>query len=218
LVEYWTRRTGHKVISPTVQRDYEKMLMARLGPDKIPPNALKAAVEGALVEPFYVERKYDMPENIWCNGKRVAKLVRAFREWKGKVAPSEAAAAKAAQTESALAAARERFAQVAAEMAPPEPDEWAAILAALQEPRPQPGWGKEPTPAINSHSFGTWFRPTRAIGLTADAIIVEVPNDAFRDWISKNYGKAIKESMAHSGVARDPVYFTSAETRPEEPG
>ncbi len=56
---------------------------------------------------------------------------------------------------------------------------------------------------LPSQAYETWFQPTRAVGSTASALVVEVPNPFFRDWLRSHYTEMIDrilEDLAHSKV------------------
>jgi chromosomal replication initiator protein len=48
---------------------------------------------------------------------------------------------------------------------------------------------------VNRHSFYTWFKPTSFVGEDAAAVTVRVPNDLFKDWLTKHYAGVISEAM-----------------------
>jgi len=48
---------------------------------------------------------------------------------------------------------------------------------------------------VNRHSFYTWFRPTSFLADDHGAVTVRVPNDVFRDWLTKHYSGVISEAM-----------------------
>ena len=47
---------------------------------------------------------------------------------------------------------------------------------------------------INRHSFYTWFKPTRFLDDAGETVRVTVPNDLFRDWLTKHYAGVIGEA------------------------
>jgi len=49
---------------------------------------------------------------------------------------------------------------------------------------------------VNKHSFHTWFKPTRFIDDQGKTVTVRVPNDLFRDWLTKHYAGVIGEAVA----------------------
>ena len=57
---------------------------------------------------------------------------------------------------------------------------------------------------VNRHSFYTWFKPTSFLEDEGQTIIVKVPNDLFRDWLTKHYagviGEAVDELKRHGTV------------------
>ncbi len=48
---------------------------------------------------------------------------------------------------------------------------------------------------VNRHSFYTWFKPTAFVDDARDTVTVRVPNDLFRDWLTKHYAGVISESV-----------------------
>jgi chromosomal replication initiator protein len=48
---------------------------------------------------------------------------------------------------------------------------------------------------VNRHSFYTWFRPTSFLADDNGSVTVRVPNDVFRDWLTKHYSAVINEAM-----------------------
>ena len=49
---------------------------------------------------------------------------------------------------------------------------------------------------VNRHSFYTWFRPTTLLEEDRTSITVRVPNDVFKDWLTKHYSGVITEAMS----------------------
>jgi len=48
---------------------------------------------------------------------------------------------------------------------------------------------------VNRHSFYTWFKPTSFIADNGDAIVVRVPDQVFRDWLTRHYAPIINEAL-----------------------
>jgi len=48
---------------------------------------------------------------------------------------------------------------------------------------------------VNRYSFYTWFRPTAFLADDNGSVTVRVPNDVFRDWLTKHYSGVISEAM-----------------------
>ena len=48
---------------------------------------------------------------------------------------------------------------------------------------------------VNKHSFYTWFRPTTLVADSGERVTVRVPNDLFRDWLTKHYAGIISEAV-----------------------
>jgi len=45
---------------------------------------------------------------------------------------------------------------------------------------------------LDSHSFKTWFSPTRAMGFREDSLIVLVPNEVFVGYLESEYGQQVR--------------------------
>ncbi len=69
---------------------------------------------------------------------------------------------------------------------------------------------------VNRHSFYTWFRPTALVTDTGTAITVRVPNDLFRDWLSKHYSVVISEALTEVGRPDVGLIFVSEGVTPDE--
>ncbi|MBM41100.1 MAG: chromosomal replication initiator protein DnaA [Acidobacteria bacterium] len=54
---------------------------------------------------------------------------------------------------------------------------------------------------VNRHSFFTWFKPTAFLDDDGSTVRVKVPNDLFRDWLTKHYAGVIAEAV--SDLKRD---------------
>src|SRR5512134_2942813 len=52
---------------------------------------------------------------------------------------------------------------------------------------------------VNRHSFYTWFKPTSFISEGGTSITVRVPNQLFKDWLTKHYSVVISEALAEVG-------------------
>ena len=59
---------------------------------------------------------------------------------------------------------------------------WSQVLARIES-------------KVNKHSFHTWFKPTSFINDEGETVTVGVPNDLFRDWLTKHYSGVIKEAI-----------------------
>ena len=67
---------------------------------------------------------------------------------------------------------------------PPGPPEntWEGILAKIET-------------RVGSHSFSTWFKPTRFLGEDASSLAVRVPNTWFAEWLRTNYSGLIQDAL-----------------------
>jgi chromosomal replication initiator protein len=52
---------------------------------------------------------------------------------------------------------------------------------------------------VNRHSFYTWFKPTSFLAEDVSSVTVKVPNDVFKDWLTKHYSGVIGEAMSEVG-------------------
>lgn len=59
---------------------------------------------------------------------------------------------------------------------------------------------------VNKHSFYTWFRPTTLVADSGERVTVRVPNDLFRDWLTKHYAGIISEAVTE--VQREGMQIT----------
>jgi chromosomal replication initiator protein len=68
---------------------------------------------------------------------------------------------------------------------------------------------------LNPHSFATWMRPTEELGVLTDGegdrLVIVVPNDTFRTWITRNYREAIDEACQAAGVTAGLTFVTRDE-------
>ena len=49
---------------------------------------------------------------------------------------------------------------------------------------------------VNRHSFYTWFKPTSFMGEDGASVTVRVPNNLFKEWLTKHYSGVLAESLA----------------------
>src|SRR5262245_60077779 len=62
---------------------------------------------------------------------------------------------------------------------------------------------------VNRHSFYTWFRPTNFLAEDVVSVTVKVPNDVFKDWLTKHYSGVINEAMSEAGRPNLTVNFVA---------
>ena len=51
---------------------------------------------------------------------------------------------------------------------------------------------------VNRHSFYTWFRPTVFVEDSGERVTIRVPNELFRDWLTKHYAEVINEAATET--------------------
>ncbi len=64
---------------------------------------------------------------------------------------------------------------------------WEEVLAHLKE-------------RITAQAFETWFSDTRAVTLSDNRLIVEVPNEFYIDWLEEHYSKVVREALKEAGA------------------
>ena len=62
---------------------------------------------------------------------------------------------------------------------------------------------------VNRHSFYTWFKPTSFIAEDRGSVTVRVPNDVFKDWLTKHYSGVITEAMTELKRPHLTVHFVA---------
>ena len=55
---------------------------------------------------------------------------------------------------------------------------------------------------VNPLSFETWFRPITRGGKEEATIVLQVPNETFRNWIASNYGEILEDSLEELNLQR----------------
>jgi chromosomal replication initiator protein len=60
---------------------------------------------------------------------------------------------------------------------------------------------------VNRHTFYTWFRPTSFGTEDSSGLSVRVPNDVFKQWLTRHYAAVISEAMAELKRLNTPVHF-----------
>ncbi|MCM8781828.1 MAG: chromosomal replication initiator protein DnaA, partial [Candidatus Omnitrophica bacterium] len=71
-------------------------------------------------------------------------------------------------------------------------------------------------PSLNPQTFQTWFTFITPISLKEDVLVLEVPNQFFRNWISEHYIDAIKKSLRELAGQELEVEFRVSETQEEK--
>ncbi|HJN44355.1 MAG: chromosomal replication initiator protein DnaA [Acidobacteria bacterium] len=71
---------------------------------------------------------------------------------------------------------------------------------------------------VNRHSFYTWFKPTRFLQDEGKSVTVKVPNDLFRDWLTKHYAGVIGEAVDELERHGTEISFVTEGTAPAPSG
>src|SRR5687767_5002942 len=70
---------------------------------------------------------------------------------------------------------------------------------------------------VNRHSFYTWFKPTSFVAEGNGAITVRVPNQLFKDWLTKHYSLVLSEALAEVRRPGTFVVFVAEGTAAAQP-
>jgi chromosomal replication initiator protein len=70
---------------------------------------------------------------------------------------------------------------------------------------------------VNRHSFYTWFKPTSFITEGGGSITVRVPNQLFKDWLTKHYSMVLSEALAEVRRPGTSVVFVAEGTSVPQP-
>jgi chromosomal replication initiator protein len=69
---------------------------------------------------------------------------------------------------------------------------------------------------VNRHSFYTWFKPTTFVSEDRASIVVSVPNEVFKDWLTKHYSGVIAEALSEVKRPTATINF-QAESQADSP-
>ncbi len=78
---------------------------------------------------------------------------------------------------------------------------WSQVLALIET-------------KVNRHSFYTWFKPTSFLLDEGRTVTVQVPNDLFRDWLTKHYAGVIGEAIDELERHGTEILFETAAAEP----
>ena len=70
---------------------------------------------------------------------------------------------------------------------------------------------------VNRHSFYTWFKPTSFVTEGGGSITVRVPNQLFKDWLTKHYSMVLSEALAEVRRPGTSVVFVAEGTPVAQP-
>ncbi|NKB86943.1 MAG: chromosomal replication initiator protein DnaA [Acidobacteria bacterium] len=48
---------------------------------------------------------------------------------------------------------------------------------------------------LDPQTFDTWFRPTSMLGTQSGVLLISVPNEVFRDWLTQKYAGLVREAL-----------------------
>ena len=67
---------------------------------------------------------------------------------------------------------------------------------------------------VSRHNFHTWFEPTRCLAHEADTITVLVPNDVFKQWLTRHYAGVIREAADEVGRPNTTISLVTDDAAP----
>jgi chromosomal replication initiator protein len=67
---------------------------------------------------------------------------------------------------------------------------------------------------LTQHTFNTWIQPLKFMEVTSNSILLEVPNDFFREMISDNYISMIEEAVSAINKSKLDVELTVSQKSP----
>ncbi len=70
---------------------------------------------------------------------------------------------------------------------------------------------------VNRHIFYTWFKPTAFVADAGGTLRIRVPNELFRDWLTKHYPAVLDEALVEIGRAGSTITFVTDEPVPAQP-
>jgi len=69
---------------------------------------------------------------------------------------------------------------------------------------------------VNKQSFETWFKPTKGVALSEDALLIQVPNQFFCDWLEEHYFSLIQATVHELTGSRPVLSFNVPSEKREE--
>jgi chromosomal replication initiator protein len=70
---------------------------------------------------------------------------------------------------------------------------------------------------VNRHIFYTWFKPTTFVGDDGARLRIRVPNDLFRDWLTKHYATVLDEALGEVDRKGTTVTFVTDASEATDP-
>ena len=67
---------------------------------------------------------------------------------------------------------------------------------------------------VSRHVFHEWFRPTRLLDSEGDTVTVVVPDDLFKDWLTRHYAGLIQEAAREIGRPELVISLVTADAAP----
>jgi chromosomal replication initiator protein len=69
---------------------------------------------------------------------------------------------------------------------------------------------------VNPQTFETWFKPTKGISISGEALILEVPNSFFKDWLLEHHLELIKATLRNISGRSLTLDFLYSSSEPEK--
>ena len=71
---------------------------------------------------------------------------------------------------------------------------------------------------VNRHIFYTWFKPTALVSDDGVALRIRVPDNLFRDWLTKHYAAVLDEALGEVNRKGTAVDFVTEPSGLQVPG
>ena len=81
---------------------------------------------------------------------------------------------------------------------------WDDILARIED-------------KVSGHVFHRWFRPTRLLDCEGDTVTVVVPDDLFKDWLTRHYAGLMQDAADEIGRPKIVISLVTADAAPVAP-
>ncbi|MFA5147751.1 MAG: chromosomal replication initiator protein DnaA [Candidatus Omnitrophota bacterium] len=69
---------------------------------------------------------------------------------------------------------------------------------------------------VNPQTFETWFKPTKGVSISGEALILEVPNSFFKDWLLEHHLELIKATLRNTSGRSLTLDFLYSSNEPEK--
>jgi len=67
---------------------------------------------------------------------------------------------------------------------------------------------------LNRQNYETWIKPLRPLSFTENALVLEVPNKFFQEWLQEHYGKMLQEALVEATGVPVHIRFSISSSPP----